>query len=260
MLSFTNLFAVTAVAGFRSDVVVKSHTPFTNSTKMISAGLRRDAGSCFFANPAQKRDATEYFVLNGVRTNDAFNNDCLEWDFSEKYGMDGTYTIQVTNPFFSGEYWNPGYLALQKETADTISYTEQTGCGTPGTDVDVRDYVGDDNTKYYVRQDKSFITGGGNQHRVQTDYDIHYYQVDFTGTEKDMSFTDTMDFIAEQATLRGAAGFFYQRFSDGTWYASYYDSAYASAFTDESKFTDNDNTVRQALASLTDIRADKAEI
>ena len=70
MFSYTNLFAVSAVAGFRSDVVVKSHTPISNSTNMISAGLRRDAGACFFTNPAQKRDSTEYFVLNGVRTND----------------------------------------------------------------------------------------------------------------------------------------------------------------------------------------------
>ena len=157
MRFFANLFAVTAVAGFRSDVVVKSHTPITNSTNMISAGLRREAGSCFFANSAQKRDATEYFVLNGVRTDDAFNNDCLDWDFTEKYGSDGTYTIKVDNPFFSGEQWNPGYLALQKETADTIPYLEKEGCiGAPGTDDDERDYVGDDYTKYYVRQDKNY--------------------------------------------------------------------------------------------------------
>ena len=73
-----------------------------------------------------------------------------------------------------------------------------------------------------------------------------------------MSFTDTMDFIAEQATLKGSAGFFYRRFSDGSWDACYYDDA--SVFTDESKFTNNGIATRQALASLTDIRADKAEI
>ena len=243
MFSYTNLFAVSAVAGFRSDVVVKSHTPISNSTNMISAGLRRNAGACFFTNPAQKRDSTEYFVLNGVRTNDAFNNDCLDWNISEK---NGAYEISVVNPFFDGELWNPGFLALQKETADTISYTEKTGCATAGTNVDVRDYVGDEYTKYYVRQDKSFIN------------DASYSQTGFSGSEKDMSFTDTMDFIAEQATLKGSAGFFYQRFSDGGWFASYYDDA--SVFTDESKFTNNGGATRQALASLTDIRADKAEI
>ena len=103
----------------------------------------------------RKRDSTEYFVLNGVRTNDAFNNDCLDWNISEK---NGAYEISVVNPFFDGELWNPGFLALQKETADTISYTEKTGCATAGTNVDVRDYVGDEYTKYYVRQDKSFIS------------------------------------------------------------------------------------------------------
>jgi len=57
------------------------------------------------------RDSTEYWVLNGERTRDSFANDCLEFTFSQ--GNDGNYLVNIGEPFFSDEFWNPGYLAMQ---------------------------------------------------------------------------------------------------------------------------------------------------
>jgi hypothetical protein len=99
---------------FRTDVVVKTHVP-SNTASWTSDGRRRGAGDCLFATPNAMRDSTEFFVVNGYRTNDAFNNDCLEWTFS---GSPGSYSVEVEAPFFDGEVWNPGYLAMQTESVD----------------------------------------------------------------------------------------------------------------------------------------------
>lgn len=94
---------------FKSDIVVKSHYPVAHNAGSTE-GWRRAPGACFFADPIAKRTSTEYFVLNGERTNDNFANDCLEWTFSKN---GDSYRVKVEDPFFDDEKWNPGYLAEQ---------------------------------------------------------------------------------------------------------------------------------------------------
>lgn len=63
------------------------------------------------------RDSSEYWVLNGERTYDAFANDCLDWYFSKQ--DDESYSIRTFSaPFFSDEYWNYGYLSMRTDNVD----------------------------------------------------------------------------------------------------------------------------------------------
>lgn len=109
MFSYKNMILMSAVAAqdttdpgderpwpelpatFLSDIVVMAHTPIDESAGWIAEGTRRNPGACFFTDPAYKRDSTEYWVLNGERTNSEFGNDCLEWTFTRD--QDGYYIV-----------------------------------------------------------------------------------------------------------------------------------------------------------------------
>ena len=65
-------------------------------------------------DPAFKRNDTEFFVLNGKRTNSMFSNDCLTWTFVKEYNLfedEDLYSIML--PISIGGLHNPGYLAMQ---------------------------------------------------------------------------------------------------------------------------------------------------
>ena len=93
-------------ASFSSEIVVLDNYPESNSNPLV-----REPGVCLTTDKMWKRDSTEYWVLNGIRTGDAFGNDCHEFEFNAQ--PDGTYSILLRNtPFFEDEFWNAGYLAM----------------------------------------------------------------------------------------------------------------------------------------------------
>lgn len=129
MTTFKNALLLTAVAAqdfaalpasFSSEVIVNYHYPTSPAADQISSGSRRNPGACFFTDKNEKRDSTEYWVLNGERTGDSFGNDCHDFEFSIQ--ADGTYSIHLRDtPFFDDEFWNAGYLAMQTQSVDEYS-------------------------------------------------------------------------------------------------------------------------------------------